>query len=312
MARRALTLGIHGSANKSVAILADETGVVLTRREGASLNGSGLGFDNVARILYVLITRCCEDARCTSDDLAGLVVGIGGVERQEDSARLCETVNGLFSKNGKKPLPMTVEPDWRAVLEGAFDGSDGVVILAGADTIVVGKTPRGQVVRVGGWGRLLGDEGGGFYIGREALVALTQECERRGTSGRLRDVLCQKFKFDTREHILSAIYQEKFDIASLAPVVIDTAANNDVVAQRILDRAAALLADQARIVVMQMGLLRKVRLVMAGSLVDHETVYANTLHMKLLKVLPQVEIRVPLHEPAYGAVLLALARLQKA
>ncbi len=310
MARRALTLGIHGNATKSVAILADETGAVLARREGAALNGSG--FDAGARVIFILVNRCCEDARCTPADLASVVIARPGVEREEDASRFRETVTALFTKNNVKLLSVTVEPDWRAVLEGAFDGSDGVVIVAGADTIVVGKTPRGQVVRVGGWGRLLGDEGGGFYIGREALVAVTHECEQRGTSGRLRDVLGQKFHFDTREHILSAVYQEKFDIASIAPLVIDTAAHNDLVAQRILDRAAALLADQARIVVMQMGLLRKVRLVMAGSLVDHETVYANTLHMKLLKVLPQVEIRAPLHEPAHGAVLLALGKLKKA
>jgi N-acetylglucosamine kinase-like BadF-type ATPase len=312
MARRALLLGIDGGAASSVAILADDIAVVLARREGGPMNVGALGFDNVARALFILITRCCEDARCKPGDLSAIVIGIAGLERDTDRSRLREAVNGLFSKSGARPLPITFETDARIALEGAFNGAEGVVVVAGSGSMVIGKTPRGQVVCVGGWGRVLGDEGGGYFIGREALVAVARECEKRGTAGRLRSVLGDQYHFDTREHILSAIYQEQFDIASLAPLVIETAANNDVVAQKILDRAAMLLAEQARIVVMQMGLLRKVKLVMAGSLVVHETVYANALHMKLLKVLPQVEIRPPLHEPAFGAVLMALAQLKKA
>ena len=273
---------------------------------------NGPGFDNIARALYILITRCCEDARCKPPELSAIVVGIAGLEREEDHVRLRDALDALFAKSGSRPPPVTFEADARITLEGAFDGAEGVVVVAGSGSIVIGKTPRGQVVSVGGWGAILGDEGGGYFIGREALIAVSLECEKRGSAGRLREVFGERFHFDSREHILSAIYQQKFDIASLAPVVMETAANNDVVSQRILDRAALLLADQARIVVMQMGLLRKVKLVMAGSLVDRETVYSNALHMKLLKVLPQVEIRRPLHEPAHGAVLMAIAQLKKA
>ncbi len=312
MARRALLLGIQGGASSSVAVLADDMAVVLARREGAAMSVNGVGFDNVARALYILIGRTCEDSRCKPSDLSSIVVGISGLEREADRSRLTDAVNTLFAKSGARPVPLKFETDARIILEGAFNGSEGVVVVAGSGSIVIGKTPRGQVVSVGGWGRVLGDEGGGYFIGREALVAVAHECEKRGTAGRLRDVLGQRFHFDSREHILSAIYQDRFDIASLAPVVMETAANNDLVSQRILDRAALLLAEQARIVVMQMGLLRKVKLVMAGSLVDRETVYGNALHMKLLKVLPQVEIRPPLQEPAYGAMLMALAQLKKA
>jgi glucosamine kinase len=312
MARRSLVLGIDGASSRSIGILADDTGALQARREGAGTTLNGLGYDNVARALYILIARCCEDARCKPQDLASVVIGMPALDRDEDRQRLREHVNSLFAKAGTRPLQLSFESDARIALEGAFDGGFGVVVMAGTGSIVIGKTPHGQVVSVGGWGRIIGDEGSGYFIGREALVAVTRESEKRGSAGRLREVLSQRFHFDSREHILGALYHERFDVASLAPVVMETAAGNDIVAQRILDRAANLLAEQARIIVMQMGLLRKVKLTMVGSLVEGGSVYADALHMKLLRLLPQVEIRPPAHEPAYGAVLLALDRLKKA
>ena len=67
-------------------------------------------------------------------------------------------------------------------------------------------------------------------------------------------------------------------------------------------------AEQARIVVMQMGILRKVGLVICGSLIERESVYASALHLKILKMLPQVDIRPALHSSAHGAVFMALDR----
>lgn len=311
MARRSLVLGIDGGSTGSVGILADDSGAVLARHEGAAMSIPSLGFENVARAFYVLAARCCDDARCKPSELSAVVLGNGAADRQTDRSRLCESVNVLFAKGGAKPLPLVIEPSARTALEGAFDGGEGVVIVADSGSVVVGKTRAGEVVSVGGWGRVIGDEGSGYFIGREALLAVVHEYEHRGTAGRLREVLGRRYHFDTREGIIAAINQENFDIAALAPSVMETASTNDLVAQRILNHAASLLADQARIIVMQMGLLRKVRLCMMGSLVDGNTIYGNALHMKLLKVLPQVEVRRPLHEPAYGAMLLAAARLRK-
>src|SRR5512140_2747015 len=195
MARKSLVLGIDGAPGRSVGILADDTGVLQARREGAGTNLNGLAYDNVARAFYILIARCCEDARCKPQDLAAVVIGMSGLDRDEDRAHLREHVNSLFSKAGSGSLPLSFESDARIALESAFDGGVGVVVMAGSGSLVIGKTPRGQVVSVGGWGNIIGDEGSGYFIGREALVAITRESEKRGTAGRLREVLSERFHF---------------------------------------------------------------------------------------------------------------------
>jgi glucosamine kinase len=53
--------------------------------------------------------------------------------------------------------------------------TEGILILAGTGSIAFGRDPRGQVARAGGLGPSLGDEGSGFWIGKQymRLVAAT-------------------------------------------------------------------------------------------------------------------------------------------
>src|SRR5262249_49507790 len=48
-----------------------------------------------------------------------------------------------------------------------------VLLLAGTGSIAIGRQADGSMVRVGGWGPFFGDEGGGYWIGNQAVrVAL--------------------------------------------------------------------------------------------------------------------------------------------
>jgi N-acetylglucosamine kinase-like BadF-type ATPase len=311
MSRRQLVLGVDGGGTKSIGLISDHLGNILARRVGEASNANVVGVDAAAQNLFQLITMCCEDIRCQPDELRSIVFGLAGAGREEIRRGIQDTLEGLFVNQGLKLRPISIETDARVALEGAFDGGPGVVIIAGTGSIVIGKTQRGDVITVGGWGRLLGDEGSGYYIGREALKEVMLQYECRGNSGKLREILVGKYNWSSREEIIGAVYQENFDVASIAPVVLEAAADHDVVSQNILQRAATQLVEQAQVVVMQLGIVRKVFVAMCGSLIDHDTVYANALHIKLLKMLPQVDIRPAVHSPAHGAVLMALEKLKK-
>jgi N-acetylglucosamine kinase-like BadF-type ATPase len=311
MSRTTLVLGIDGGGTKTTALVADERGNVLAQRQGQATNPNVVGPEAAAKTIHQLVTLCCDDVRCEPPELGSLVVGLAGVGREPDRKRMRDEVAKLFEQEKQALAPLTIETDARVALEGAFDGAPGVVMIAGTGSIVVGKTARGDIMRVGGWGRLIGDEGSGFAIGREALNLLALQYDGRGDAGRLREAFAREYKWESRDQIIAAVYQDRIDPASLAPLVIRTAGNNCIVAQRILQKAATALVEQARVVVMQMGILRKVGMVMLGGLLEHEAVFANVVHMKILKLLPQVDVRGALHSPAYGAVLLALGRLPR-
>ncbi|MBI4679406.1 MAG: hypothetical protein HY748_17665 [Elusimicrobia bacterium] len=51
----------------------------------------------------------------------------------------------------------------------AFAGGPGILVVGGTGSVAYGRDGQGSARRAGGLGCLLGDEGSGFWIGREAL-----------------------------------------------------------------------------------------------------------------------------------------------
>ena len=311
MSRTSVVLGVDGGGTKTIGLIADMSGNVLSSREVAATNPNVVGFEECAKTLSKLIQGCCEDIRCSPDELRSVVLGLAGADSAEFRERITDNLNALLVKSGSKALSIAVETDARVALEGAFDGGAGVVVIAGTGSNVIGKTVRGVVVSVGGWGRILGDEGSGFAIGRDGVRALTLVMDRRGDPTKLKELIAGKFHWTSREDIITAVYQEKFDLAQLAPLVMEAAVDHDVVCQKILQNAAAQIVEQVRVIVMQMGILRKISLVMSGGLLKQGTVFANVLHLKVMKSLPQAELCQSMNSPAQGAVRMALERIKK-
>src|SRR5204862_7229755 len=59
-------------------------------------------------------------------------------------------------------------------LAAALDHGDGIVVNAGSGSSVTGR--RGdRIERAGGWGHILGDTGGGYFLSIEALRLILRE-----------------------------------------------------------------------------------------------------------------------------------------
>ena len=121
-------------------LVSDHLGNILARREVGASNPNVVGFEASARHLVQLINECCEDVRCRPDELQSVVLALAGAGRKENQKKVRETVNELFDQAGQKRVPILVETDARAALEGAFRGGPGVIVIAGTGSIVTGKT----------------------------------------------------------------------------------------------------------------------------------------------------------------------------
>lgn len=312
MSRTTLVLGVDGGGTKSIGLVSDQAGNILARQETGGSNPNVVGFDGCADTLFALITAVCDDAGCKPENLRSMVLGLAGAGEVETRERIIEALGACFEDaRAKVPPSVVVETDSRIALEGAFGGAPGVVVVSGTGSVVVGKNDHGDVKSVGGWGRFLGDEGSGYAIGREGVRAVMLEMEGRGQATRLRQLVANRYKWSGRDDIIRAVYQDSLDLSTLAPLVMEAAVNHDLVCQKILQEAASHLVDQVRAVVMKMGIIRKVGLVMCGGLLERNTVFANVVHLKVLKVLPQVDIRRPLFSAAEGAVRMALNQIRR-
>ena len=164
---------------------------------------------------------------------------------------------------------------------------------------------------IGGWGRTLGDEGSGFFLGAETVRRIAREMDGRSPASRLRAMAEERFGWKSREVLITAVYQDKFEIPSLAPLVMEAAAGGDGAALEILRKGAALLAEQVAVFAATQPSDRPVGIVFIGGLIAGETVYARLFAEELRRSIPRVDIRLPHAPPAQGAVLMAIDHLPR-
>jgi len=309
MKKSPLVLGVDGGGTKSLGLLSDGAGAELARGLVGGSNQNVIGTEAAAANLAALILMCCREAGRAPADVDAAVVGLAGAGSGHERKALVEAIHKSLASSGAAAVPIAIETDARIALEGAFAGDSGVVVIAGTGSIVIGKTPAGEIRRVGGWGRTLGDEGSGYYLGLRAVKALTMEFDGTGNAGSLRGALASRFDWTTREQVIASVYRGNLDIPSIAPLVLEAATAGDTVGLSILKDASALLAHQVSVIVREFGPREPTGVVFTGGLIDHATIYARLLGEAIVAESPRAEVRPPLHPPAYGAVLMALSQL---
>jgi N-acetylglucosamine kinase-like BadF-type ATPase len=297
-------LGVDGGQSSTTAIIGDETGRVLGVGKGGPCNHVGAA-QGLAKFVDAINTSV--GAACTAGGLAAATVRFasaclgfsgGPADKQAILGRILGSDRIL------------VTDDASIALSGALAGEPGIVIIAGTGSIAFGRNGAGNTARAGGWGYLFGDEGGGFWIVREALRAALRWEEGWGSPTALRAILLDAvagWNSGARDinDLMHRCYTPEFPrprIASLALLVNYAAENGDPVAQKILSEAAGELARLALAVRRQLfGPLEPVRCACTGGVF-----HSRTLRARLRDALQResgLVVSAPVHEPAMGALL---------
>jgi N-acetylglucosamine kinase-like BadF-type ATPase len=160
-----------------------------------------------------------------------------------------------------------------------LDSGPGVALIAGTGSIALGRDASGEIIQVGGWGHLLGDEGSAYDIGRRAAQAAARAADGRGPSTALLQLVLERWGLTTPRQMIEHIYltQEKAPIASLAPGVLQMAKRGDHVARAIRRHACEELAQAAITVIDTLNLAEPVPLIFGGGLLIHEREFRAAL-----------------------------------
>lgn len=212
----------------------------------------------------------------TRDSVAALVVASRAIWTERECRALARRLAGLARR-------VRVIPDAQAALLGALGDRPGVLVLAGTGSIVIGYDGRGRWARAGGLGPLLGDEGSGFWLGREWLRS-------RAARGDLRAVLGAAHAPDTVARV-----------AAWAPRVLARCRGGDGAARAIARAGQTALAGEAREVARRLGLRRPVAISWAGSVLDDAWFRAG-----LARAVRRAGLAARWHRPAAEPVRAAL------
>jgi len=236
--------------------------------------------------------------------LAALIAQLG----RPQPAACCAGAAGSEFPAGKRLLEellgrllpgtrVLVVHDARLILAAAGVDS-GIALIAGTGSVAYGRNPKGDEARAGGWGWMLGDEGGGAWVVREAVRVLMRRREAGEPMGALGEALFTTTRTGDALELAGRLQGDHLagHWAAHAHVVFDVI-NRDGAAAEIADRAADALA--ALVEHLRSRLVITGPVVMAGGLLI-------TFPALSARVLSRIGDGIVLSEaPVAGAVKLA-------
>lgn len=296
-------LGIDAGGTKTICLLADESGAVVSRARGAGANLQAQGELEVEKVLHEVM----EGARAGRDDPpAAVCLGIAGADRPDDAA----TMRAMMRRIGFKSRTLIVNDALVALTAGAGDGP-GVVVVSGTGSICYGRDEHGRAARSGGWGHVLGDEGSGHWIGRRALAAVVRHADGRGPATALTPLVLEHFRVARVGDLVHEVYvadPHARRVAGLGEAVQTAVEAGDPIAREIVEEAARELVTAASSVAERLEMRGQVfPFLLSGGIFR----VVHAVREQVLRLLPDVAPRslaqVLAAEPAMGAVHLALA-----
>lgn len=297
-------IGMDGGGTKTKCILTDINLNPVFETSGGPSNFLVIGTEKVSGTILNLISDCTAHQNITSNDIESIILGTTGGGRKNDAEILESQIIKDAPDKSIVIKKFRVESDARIALEGAFSGSAGSILIAGTGSIMFGKDEAGNIHRVGGFGRFIGDEGSGYRIGRIGLNAVARYFDGRAKLTKIADLLEQEFSISSSEDLITEVYRNNFNIASVAPLVFDAAESGDKIAQRILeDEANELLLHISAMKEKLKVQILKVSLI--GSLLTTPNYFSYLFNEMVVRKFNDIQIKEAEHSPEYGAALMA-------
>ena len=323
-------IGIDGGGSATRAVVINERREVLGRGDAGPSSHYAVGPAQAATACRDAAQAAIKNAHEMHSDfnvaeIAAWGFGLAGVRREADQELMNAFLNEICD------VPFILETDVVAAHAGAFAGDPGIVVSAGTGAITLGADEFGEQFYADGWGPLLGDEGGGYWIGVEALRAICRALDGRAHPTQLTAPVFKLLGVADGGELVQFIYSEECtrnDIARIAEIVFELADEGVSEAVDIRARAASIMARGVRSVARALLLRRRERAVendeedappldmlvaLRGGLFEDDFMratlgFAATEAMVELKrdYLPIASWRVvkPQHDAAVGAAIL--------
>lgn len=304
---QSLVVGVDGGGTKTRALLADERGERLAEAVGAGSAARPSEIEQSAGVIASVVRDVLREAEVSGQRPRVVCVGVAGAGRESERQALYDALSTHQIAD-----EIVVQTDFAVALEDAFGDGPGVLLIAGTGSSAFGRGPAGSSARCGGWGPVIGDEGGGAWIGRRALSVVSAAADGREPETALTGaVLTAAEVSDATELIRWAADATPGKLATLAPVVISVADAGDLRANSIVSMAIEELALHVRALARQLFADERASVPVAftGGLLGKGTSYRKRLEHRLKSAVPGAQIHSDEVDPARGAVRGALRQL---
>lgn len=296
-----LYLGIDGGGTKTAYLLIDESGRVVVRATGGTIDILQIGVDGYRRELESSINSLLAEAKADIRDVKGATIGIPRLGELPNMEKAMVSIP-------RKILSCNVNcvNDAEAGWAGALACQPGITIVAGTGSIAFGKSADGRVMRCGGWSEIFGDEGSAYWLGKKTLELFSKESDGRLPVGELLTVVRQELNLDNDFDVIgyAESHTERSEIARLQRLLHVAARRGDLNAMKAYVAAAEELATMIESIYNGLGFTGVVPVSYAGGLFHEDSILLPALMERLSTDI--VELVTPKLPPEYGAALMSL------
>jgi N-acetylmuramic acid 6-phosphate etherase len=283
-------LGVEGGGTKTAWVLVERDGADLRILNQGKLPPSNFRLVTPDRLRTILSELPKQI------DRAGVFLAGCALEDQPALSHICAEI--------WPSAKITTGNDRDSGLAAALGRGEGIVVNAGSGSSVTGR--RGdKIEKAGGWGHILGDAGGGYFLAIQALRFILSEYDlHRGEvqfTAKILRALCLN---NLDELVRWAQTADKMEIALLAPVVFEAAAGGDARVMEIIEEGARVLGEYTEAVASRLRLLAP-KVVLMGGLFHRDSIYTHAFRRRLKKNLPDARVATAERPPELGAAWLA-------
>lgn len=275
-------------------------GTVVGMGDAGPSNPITLGVEQSLKNILDAVENAGKKAKITG--FKASVMGLAGASRSHLGDILLSRFPMSFGDT-------RIVSDAHSALAGATGCKSGVVVIAGTGSIAFGVNDSGLEARAGGWGWRLGDEGSGYTIGNNAMIALLRAFDGSGPSTVLLDMILDHLGLDDIEKIIDWTYDPKREprhFAYLVPLVKKAEKQGDMVAAQIMRDAGAQLGSVTQAVIRRLGLEGRFPVACSGGVFKQPNGYNVAFEETVRKVAPDCDFIEPMFNPTVGSGLLAL------
>jgi len=261
-------LAVDGGNSKVDVALVAADGTLLGAARGGGAPFSPGEMEQSVAVLLGTVRRACLDAGVDPERRPVASVGalcLAGADLPVDDRRLLHAIRPL-----RLAVDLMLRNDTFAVLRAGTERSWGIGVVCGAGMNCCGVAPGGRTVRFAALGAISGDDGGGGWVGLQAVRAAVRGHDGRDPHTVLEREVPAAIGKRSLLAVLEAVQSGELDecVAGLAPLVFRCAAEGDAVARSIVERQAdeivAMVVSAAR----RLHVLRRdVHVVLGGGLV---------------------------------------------
>jgi N-acetylglucosamine kinase-like BadF-type ATPase len=233
-------VGVDGGGTKTALVAATAEGKEIASAVCGPLNYNFIGLEKALENLAEGIKLL----GLPEGSIAAIGIGDPSIDDHSESPMAKE-----FAARAGKLLraPVYVRSDAYMTLFALTGGKKpGVLIISGTGSMAIGENREGEILVSGGWGRITGDEGSGYYIGREGICAALRAADAVAPQTTLTTAALAYFDVCNPRQLIPVFYgEEEPDIAGFSRCVASCAADGDKTAMGILLDAADRLVRYA-------------------------------------------------------------------